>query len=154
MKIITERTLELEKFYNKYSTFSLFNFPQFIESNEFQKDFAKLSEESKLDTLFHCSKLIKYIKKPSDDFLILALKRNTAVLPYILNPSKAVQLESVQKIKADHLDFFMQYARKRINYSKALNLLYKKVPDEYKDKIKSHPNYKNDAQLILERLNE
>ena len=46
----------------------------------------------------------------------------------------------------------MQYARKRINYSKALNLLYKKAPEQYKDKIKSHPNYKSDAELVLESI--
>ena len=112
----------------------------------------KPSKKVKLFVVKQNGFLIKHIIKPSELIQLEAIKTNSLVIQYIERPSKAVQLESVQKIKADHLDFFMQYARKMINYSKALNLLYKKAPDEYKEQIKSHPNYKSDAELVLDSV--
>jgi hypothetical protein len=46
----------------------------------------------------------------------------------------------------------MHYCYKKINSSKALKLLYKKASEKYKERIKAHPNYKSDAELILESI--
>lgn len=40
----------------------------------------------------------------------------------------------------------------KINDSLALNMLYKTSTEKYKEQIKSNPNYKSDAELVLDSV--
>ena len=94
-----------------------------------------------------------YIKNPSEEVQLEAVKQRGSTIQYIKTPSEQVQLEAIKNLNCiKDWNIFMQYSRKKINDSKALNLLYQKVSTEYKEQIKTHPNYKSDAQIIIDNL--
>ena len=98
---------------------------------------------------------IQYIKNPSEQIQLEAVKQDGKSIRYIKQPSEQVQLESVKKASEFAIyefESFMRNCNKKINSSKALNLLYKKAPEQFKEKIKSHKHYKSDAELVLESI--
>lgn len=97
---------------------------------------------------------IRHINKPSELVQLAAINKNVYLIEYINNPSESIQLESIKCFNVDLELHFMKSCYPKIRAGLALNLLYKKVKNiKFKELIKNHPNYKNDAQLVLEKLN-
>ena len=113
---------------------------------------------------------IKYIKNPTLNVQFEAFSTNVLSLMYIKDPHVSVQLAAYERdrnlikyikelcvdvqleiVNNTNYSFIMDYYEK-LNSSKALNILYKKAPEQYKSKIKSHQNYKSDAELILDAI--
>ena len=112
-------------------------------------DFLNIIDDELLEEfILENNYIIKYIKVPSEKVQLASIKGHPLALEMINTPTKLVQLESIKKLNT--FIFFMKYCYLKIDYDLALNLLYKKVPKQYKEIIKSHPNYKTDAQLVLE----
>lgn len=95
---------------------------------------------------------ILYIENPSEDIMLESVKNDIFSIRFIEYPSESVQLVVVNNL--DYLEFndFMDIVFDKINNPKALNFLYKISPKKYKKQIKSHQNYKGDAQLVLESI--
>ena len=104
--------------------------------------------------------LIEHIKDPSETVQFEAIRNQLLSIKGIKKPTKNVQFFMVNELvnsKAFNDEFntlcnsFMSgMGYEKITCSKCLKILYNKVPDCYKEIIKSHPNYKSDAELILE----
>lgn len=103
--------------------------------------------------LFENGFVIKDIKNQTEDLQLIAVEEINFSIEYITNPSELVQIESVKCFDVSSENYYMKYYCKIITSSLALNLLYKKVShNAYKELIKSHPNYKSDAKLILDKI--
>ena len=84
------------------------------------------------------------------------IKDHPGSLVYICNPSENVQICAINNLHYSHffvlIHVFLDPRNNKISNSKALNLLCKIALDQDKIKIKSHPNYKTDGELILEKI--
>ena len=111
----------------------------------------KPSKAIQLESVKNHGHLIKFIKNPCEYVQFEAVKKHIHAIVYIKKPSESVQLYVIGNIKDNYLSYIITFS-KIINNKKALNALYKVVPEEWKEKIKSDPNYKSDAQLVFESI--
>ena len=116
------------------------------------KDFLNIIDE---DTLYHIIiddfESLLYIKNTSA--IVRAIKENSFLIAWVNKPNEEMQIASVQKTSIQSEDHFMEYCYYNISSSVALKILYQKFTKPLnKEKIKSHPNYKSDAQLVLESI--
>lgn len=113
------------------------------------------SEKIKLFAVKNDGYSIQFFKNPSEKIQLEALKENVDAIQFVEKPSEILQYQLVQLKVVQNIDsihYFMRHYFNKINCSKALNFLYNKVPEKYKDQIKFHPNYKSDAQLVLDKV--
>ena len=99
--------------------------------------------------------LIDFIVNPSQNVQIKAVQQCPTSIQFIKEPCEDAQYFAVKKLDSK-FQFFMYMVYNKINYSMALKLLYNKIPkdlpEHFKERIKAHPNFKSDAQLVLEAI--
>ena len=93
---------------------------------------------------------IEYIKNPSEEVQLKAIQGDSFSIEYIKNPSEIVQFEAIKTI--NNWVYFMEFPYKKISSPKVISVLYKKAPEEFKEKIRFHKQYRSDAQIVLERI--
>lgn len=94
---------------------------------------------------------LSYINNKSA--ILRAIKENSFLIAWVNHPNEEMQIAAVQKTSIQTEDHFMEYCYYNISSSVALKLLYQKFAKHLnREKIKSHPNYKSDAQFVLESI--
>lgn len=103
----------------------------------------------------HPSSLRLFINFATNVVIVEAIKKDPFVIRYIQNPTIEMQRVAIQYIKEIDLIRFTNVFTHKITDSISLCLLHSRLPDsELKNRIKKLPNWKDDANLILEVINE
>lgn len=96
--------------------------------------------------------LIEYISSPNKEVQLAAVSQNGHSIKNIKNPSKEVQLKAINNFS--HEASFIIYCLKKITEFSVLLKLYDMVKNPVsKEHIKKSPYWKDDANLILEKIN-
>lgn len=98
---------------------------------------------------------IRYINNPTRKLKIQAISNDSLAISCIHNPDEYLQLLSINKLPKDLETVFIIDCISKITSPIALNQLYQNVKlKKNKERIKKSKHWKDDANLILEVINE
>lgn len=110
------------------------------------------SEAVQLEAVSRNGYMIEFIPNPSEQVQLMAVTRNMTSISLINNPNSKVQAMAIQNINDPFIaNTFMIYGFDKINDPLVLLNLYKKTNDS---RIKKSKHWKDDANLIIEVINE